>query len=130
MNQPNTTSSPDPLIALPDAPALLPNRPHVSAIWRWCRRGVLSRMGERIRLQHVRLGGKLYTSRAWIDAFAAALADADTAYFDRRDQQSPTPAESPRHRGTSRRKGRAEAPDRAEQQRRDEIERELEEEGL
>lgn len=58
-----------------------PGRPSTNCVWRWCRRGVLARNGQRIRLRHVRLGGRLYTRRSWLDEFGQALADADASYF-------------------------------------------------
>lgn len=69
------------LISLSDAAQLVSGRPSVSAVWRWCRRGVLGRDGTRIRLEHRRIGGKIFTSSEWLDAFTKALTDADTAYF-------------------------------------------------
>lgn len=70
-----------PLIPLNEAPEHVSGRPSISAIWRWCRRGVLARNGQRIRLEHRRIGGKIYTSAPWLEAFTKALTDADTAYF-------------------------------------------------
>lgn len=70
-----------PLISLNQAPSYVSGRPSISAVWRWCRRGVLARNGQRIRLEHRRIGGKIFTSEAWLDAFTKALTDADTAYF-------------------------------------------------
>jgi hypothetical protein len=43
---------------------------------------VLARNGERVRLQHIRLGGRIFTTRAWLEAFGQQLADADARYFD------------------------------------------------
>lgn len=70
-----------PLITLNEAPQHVSGRPSISAVWRWCRRGVLARNGQRIRLEHRRIGGKIYTSAAWLHAFTKALTDADEAYF-------------------------------------------------
>lgn len=69
-------------LTLIDAAAHLPGRPSVNCIWRWCRRGVLGRNGVRIRLQHIRIGGKIFTSREWIADFARQLAESDAAHFD------------------------------------------------
>ena len=64
--------------------ATLPHlsRPSANCIWRWCRRGVLSRGGERVRLQHVRIGGRVYTTARWLEEFGRRLAEADAKYFD------------------------------------------------
>lgn len=52
-----------------------------------------SRSGERVRLQHVRLGGIIYTTAAWIEEFGRRLVDADTKHFDlgAQDIQIPRP---------------------------------------
>lgn len=71
-----------PYLTCSEASKLLPGRPSTTAIWRWARRGVQSRGGERIRLQHVRMGGTLYTTAKWLDEFGRALAEADTRHFD------------------------------------------------
>jgi hypothetical protein len=77
------TSSDDahPFISLAEASHHVTGTPSASAVWRWCRRGVLARDGSRIRLEHRRVGGKIYTSAPWLDAFTKTLTDADTAYF-------------------------------------------------
>lgn len=69
-------------LTLSQAARLTPGKTSPNAVWRWCRRGVLARTGQRVHLQHVRLGGKLLTTRRWIDEFGERLADADKAYFD------------------------------------------------
>ncbi len=74
-------SDPTPLISLTEAAHQVTGNPSASAVWRWCRRGVLGRDGTRIRLEHRRVGGKIFTSPEWLDAFTKALTDADTAYF-------------------------------------------------
>lgn len=74
-----------------DASKLLPGRPSANCIWRWARRGVRSRGGERIRLEHVRMGGVLYTKACWIDDFGRALAEADSRHFDSLVSESPSP---------------------------------------
>ena len=68
-------------ITLTEATKLAPGRPSTNCIWRWCRRGVLSRGGQRVRLQHVRIGGKIYTTAGWLHQFGRSLADADAVYF-------------------------------------------------
>lgn len=73
-----------------------PGRPSANCVWRWCRRGVLSRAGHRICLQHIRVGGKIFTNEAWLGEFFEKVADADAAYFagagngrDIRDAEKP-----------------------------------------
>lgn len=70
------------LITITDAANRTPGRPSTNCIWRWCRKGVISRKGERIRLQHVRIGGKLFTAVKWLEEFGQRVAAADAEYFD------------------------------------------------
>lgn len=59
----------NPLITLTEAAKITPGRPSTNCLWRWCRRGVLSRGGERIRLEHRRIGGKIFTALDWLEEF-------------------------------------------------------------
>jgi hypothetical protein len=68
-------------IGLPEAVKIAPGRPSTNCLWRWCRRGVKARDGQRVRLEHVRVGGKLFTTCDWLEAFGRRLADADARYF-------------------------------------------------
>lgn len=64
-------------LTLTEAARLTPRRPTAGTIWRWARRGVRARDGRTIRLQHVRVGGRVYTSEQWLRSFFAELAEAD-----------------------------------------------------
>lgn len=115
-------------ITLTQAAKIAPGRPSTNCIWRWCRRGVLSRGGERVRLQHVRVGGMIYTTAAWLEEFGRKLAEADAKYFD----LSAAAAEAAAAESAPRRRRRAITPSHFEQQRRTEMEaarRELDEAG-
>ena len=83
-------------LTLSEAAKIAPGRPSTNCMWRWCRRGVLARTGERIYLQHIRVGGKVYTSKPWLDDFGQALADADAAYFRRNEDDAVFPPTSSR----------------------------------
>lgn len=74
----------DELLTLGEAAKITPGRPSTNAIWRWCRKGVLARSGERVHLEHRRVGGRIFTSERWVDEFGQRLADADTEYFGER----------------------------------------------
>jgi hypothetical protein len=50
-------------ITLGEAAKIAPGRPSANCVWRWCRKGVLSRAGQRVRLRHVRIGGKIITKQ-------------------------------------------------------------------
>ncbi len=71
------------LFSLTEAAKLIPGRPSVNSVWRWCRKGVISRSGCRIRLEHIRAGGKLFTTEQWVKDFCCGLAQSDTEYFVR-----------------------------------------------
>ncbi len=64
------------LLSLTDAARAVPpidgKRPHVSTIWRWCRKGVRG-----IQLEYVRLGHRVCTSGQALARFAQRLAEAD-----------------------------------------------------
>jgi len=106
-------------IRLGQAAKIAPGQPSPGCIWRWCRKGVLSRCRERVRLQHVRIGGKIYTTAAWLDEFGKRLAAADAEYFDLCEGETFSPPPRPRTRSE---KQRLAAIERAE--------RELEEAGV
>ena len=76
-------------ITLASAAKLVPSEPCSNTIWRWCRKGVKSRNGTWIRLQHVRVGSHMYTTARWLADFAQKLAEADTEYFDRLRARTP-----------------------------------------
>lgn len=115
----------DERITLAEAAKTVPGNPHTSAVWRWARKGVKARSGERIRLRHTRVGGRVFTTRAWIDEFGERLAQADAEYFDARSDAPGTVAG--RGPEASRPAARPCTPDARRQA---EINRELEEEGL
>ncbi len=68
-------------LSLTDVAKIAPGRPTPNCVWRWCRRGVLARNGWRIRLEHVRVGGRIFSTRAWLEDFGRGLAEADSKYF-------------------------------------------------
>lgn len=106
-------------VSLTDAAKITPGRPTANCVWRWCRRGVRARNGERVRLRHIRMGGMMYTTAGWLDEFGRRLAEADARHFDSDGNDTPT--------GTLRQ------PTSRSQQRRREIEsaeRELDESGI
>ena len=70
---------------LSEAARLAPGKPHVSAIWRHCRVGVLAANGERIKLEHTRFGRRVFTSAEAIERFGQRLAAADAEHFDSRN---------------------------------------------
>lgn len=84
-------------ISLSEAARQSPGRPHVASVWRWCRRGVKSRSGVRVRLGYVRAGGKLFTTEAALSEFFESVAKADAEHFDR-PVPSPEATRAERHR--------------------------------
>lgn len=113
-------------ISLNEAARIAPGDVSPNCLWRWCRRGVLARSGDRIKLQHVRIGGKLFTTAKWIDEFGQRLAEADAQYFDGTEEPDPAPASAPSRR-------RARRGTQHDEQRREQlaqVRRELDAEGL
>ncbi len=64
------------VLTLPEAAAAIPTqngkRPSVSTIWRWCRKGLRG-----TRLEYLRCGRRILTSREALDRFFVALAELD-----------------------------------------------------
>ena len=64
------------LLSLTDATKALPRidgkRPHISTLWRWCRKGLRG-----VRLEYVRVGHRVCTSQAALSRFTNNLAAAD-----------------------------------------------------
>jgi hypothetical protein len=121
---------PDEHITLTQAAQVAPGRPSTNCMWRWCRRGVLARSGQRIRLQHVRVGGKIFTTAAWLREFGQQLAEADRAYFESKlEKAQQLPPRDPRYGPPSRGRGTStpQPPHRPDQAL---LDRELEAEGL
>ena len=109
-------------ITLTQAAKIAPGRPSTNCMWRWCRRGVIARSGQRIKLEPIRIGGKLFTTPQWVNEFGRRLADADAQYFDDAESE-PMPTPPPRSTQRRARVSHA-APSNTD------IERELEEAGL
>ncbi len=118
------------LIPLGRAAAIVPGHPSTSTVWRWCRKGVMARNGQRVRLEHVRAGGKVLTKAAYVHQFMKRLAEADTVYFDAKDAAAQhTPARDPAFGPPSRKRRPAPTPiDRRGLE--ESLDRELRAEGL
>jgi len=69
----------DDYITLSEAAQRTPGRPSAGTIWRWARRGILTRAGHTVRLQHVRVGGRVYTTDMWLQDFFREVAAQDLA---------------------------------------------------
>ena len=69
------------LISLTEASKIVPRRPTVSTLWRWARKGLRARDGQLIRLEHRRIGARVYTTASWLSDFFARCTAADQAYF-------------------------------------------------
>ena len=91
-------------ITLTEAAKLSPGRPSSNAVWRWCRKGIKSRSGHRIKLDHIRAGGKIFTSAESLEKFFADVARADREYFKDPDpiQRPKQPTETQRQRSIER----------------------------
>ena len=78
------------IFSLSEAAGKLPRingrRPHVSTLWRWCRKGCRG-----TRLEYVRVGSKIATSMEAVHRFFLAQAAADSAL---ESTPPPTPIQS------------------------------------
>ena len=71
------------LVTLTQAARMLPGHPHVSTLWRWCRRGVKG-----IVLETYVVAGRRFTSTEALERFASATTAAANG--------EPPPAQTPR----------------------------------
>lgn len=94
-------------ISLADAARAVPpidgKRPHVSTLWRWCRRGLRG-----VHLEYVRFGHRVCTSEQALARFAHRLAEAD-GNPETSPPKSRTQSKSPARRERQRAVHRAEA---------------------
>lgn len=81
-------------ITLAQAANLSPGRPSSCAVWRWCRTGIKARSGGRIRLDHIRAGGRIFTTEADLQIFFERVAQADRDHFDAKPTSTPKPKTS------------------------------------
>lgn len=77
----------DNLLTLTELAKRTPGRPHASSLWRWCRKGVKSRAGQQIQLEHVRIGARVFSSAQALERFGQRLAQADAAHFGQPDDR-------------------------------------------
>lgn len=70
-------------ITLTEAAKLVPGRPSGNCVWRWCRKGLKSRSGEQVRLLHIRIGGRIFTTAKDLDEFFTVLTESDGKHFAR-----------------------------------------------
>ena len=66
-----------PYISLAEAAEKTPGKPTAATVWRWARKGLSARNGANVKLQHVRVGGRVYTTEQWLNEFFAAVAAED-----------------------------------------------------
>ncbi len=78
----------DDYLTLTQATKIAPGRPHISSIWRWIRRGTLTRSGSRVHLRAVRAGGRMFTTHAWLDEYLTGVNDGDATHFEETLPQS------------------------------------------
>lgn len=72
----------DKKISLAEAAELSPNLPSANTLWRWCRRGLELPSGERVRLTHSQIGGRIFTTAADVQYFLRQVAEAGLEPFD------------------------------------------------
>lgn len=67
-------------LTLGQAAQQTPGRPSAGTIWRWARRGIRARDGNVVRLKHIRVGGRVYTTEQWLQQFFEQVAAADLGH--------------------------------------------------
>ncbi|MBL7147094.1 MAG: DUF1580 domain-containing protein [Phycisphaerae bacterium] len=82
----NPSNDSEALLALSAAAKRCPGRPNTSTLWRWARKGIKARSGPRIRLEHVRVGGKIYVTLDSLNRFFKKVASADMEYFEKQSE--------------------------------------------
>lgn len=93
-------------VTLSELSKTIPGRPSAISLWRWCRQGLKTRDGGRLRLKHVRCGRRLLVRPVDAVEFCDRLAADDLEYFSAKDE---TPAPAPRPRSEAARRKDAEA---------------------
>ena len=81
-------------LTMAQAARISPGQPSPNCVWRWCRHGVKSRSGERVRLRHIRIGGVIFTTAEWVQEFGQRLAEADVHHFSLADRDYTVPQPS------------------------------------
>lgn len=68
----------DDLLTLTEAANLIPGRPpDRTTVSRWVNHGIRAARGELVRLDHVRVGGRVLTTKAAVERFLQRLKGAD-----------------------------------------------------
>ena len=78
---------PNALVSLSTAAKHCPGRPNASTLWRWARKGIKARSGVRIRLEHMRVGGKIFVTIESLSRFFENVAAADIEYFEKQSEE-------------------------------------------
>lgn len=66
------------LLTFAQAARLCPVEVAPHSVWRWARKGLTSRSGETMRLEHVRVGRRIFIPRDALGRFFEAVALSDT----------------------------------------------------
>lgn len=82
------------LLSLAQAAARLPGRPHPASVGRWALKGIRAGDGSRVRLEHVRVGRRLYVAAEALEHFVAQCTRADIRAAEEREAAAP-PAREP-----------------------------------
>ncbi len=63
-------------ITLKEAAGLVPTKPAITTLWRWCRWGLKpSRASQAVKMRYVLVGRRLMTTEEWVEQFFADLAN-------------------------------------------------------
>ena len=79
-------------ISLEDASRLLPTRPAVCTIWRWCVKGIhVRKAAQTVKLRSVFIGRKMFTTPDWLEEFIHQLSASRLGRFEPVVDHKPAP---------------------------------------
>ncbi|HUT58012.1 MAG TPA: DUF1580 domain-containing protein [Phycisphaerae bacterium] len=83
-------------VSLAEAAELLPSRPAVSTVWRWCVKGIhVRRTGQIVKLRCVFVGRKMFTTPDSVEEFIHRLTAARMGRFEPLIDTKPSPHARP-----------------------------------
>jgi len=79
-------------ITLQEASQLLPTRPAVCTVWRWCVNGIrVRKAAQTVKLRSVCIGRKMFTTADWLEEFIHRLTAARLGTFQPVIDHKPPP---------------------------------------
>ncbi|MGD8453620.1 MAG: hypothetical protein PVJ57_17540 [Phycisphaerae bacterium] len=76
-------------MTLEEATRWIPRRFSAATIWRWIRYGLTTSSGTVVKLRHLQIGRRMFTTAAWLQEFFDALTAAADQAFQGRSKRRP-----------------------------------------